>query len=158
RRWAGQHTSTIFSSSATGRRFYVEGCARYQQRGLLDLTLLEVDGRAVAGSLGFVDRGTFYYYLPAWDPDLATLAPSSLLLAHLVERACERGLQRFDFMLGEEPYKASWATDERRTANLVVAAPTLRGQAAYAALVGWQRARNRARTSVRLQHIRRHWV
>ena len=36
-----------------------------------------------AGSLSFVDRGTFYYYLPAWDPDLATLAPSSLLLAQV---------------------------------------------------------------------------
>src|SRR5207248_9716919 len=101
RRWAGQHTSTIFSSSVRARRFYAEAYARYQARGLLDLTLLEVGGRTVAGSLGFVDRGTYYYYLPAWDPDLATLAPSSLLLAHLVERACDLGLRRFDFMLGE---------------------------------------------------------
>ena len=112
----------------------------------------------MAGSLSFVDRGTFYYYLPAWDPDLATLAPSSLLLAQLVEGACEAGLQRFDFMLGEESYKARWATDERKTVNLVVAAPTVRGQAAFAALVGWQRARNRARSSELLQRARRHWL
>jgi CelD/BcsL family acetyltransferase involved in cellulose biosynthesis len=158
RRWAGQHTSTIFSSSERARRFYAEACARYQDRGLLDLTLLEVGGRVVAGGLSFVDRGTFYYYLPAWDPDLATLAPSSLLLAHLVERACETGLQRFDFMLGEEPYKASWANEQRQTVNLVVAAPTVRGQAAFAGLVGWQRARNRARSSELLQHARRHWL
>ena len=42
-------------------------------------------------------------------------------------------------MLGEEPYKARWATEERKTVNLVVAAPTVRGQAAFGALVGWQR-------------------
>jgi CelD/BcsL family acetyltransferase involved in cellulose biosynthesis len=158
RRWGDQHTSTIFSSSTAGQRFYAEACRRYQERGLLDLTLLELDARPVAGSIGFVDRGTYYYYLPAWDPDLAELAPSSLLLARLIERAFERGLARFDFMLGEEPYKARWATCERQTVNLVLASPTVRGQAALAALVGWQQARHRARSSVWLQRARRHWL
>jgi len=157
-RWSGQHTSTIFSASATGQRFYVEACRRYQKRGLLDLMLLEVDGKPVAGSLGFRDRGTYYYYLPAWDPSRAPFAPSSLLLAHLVERAFKLGLRRFDFMIGEEEYKTRWATDARHTANLVLASPTVTGQAAFAALVGWQRARQRARSSALLRHARRHWL
>jgi CelD/BcsL family acetyltransferase involved in cellulose biosynthesis len=158
RRWHGQHTATIFSSSAAARRFYADACTRYAERGLLDLTLLEVDSRAVAGSLGFIDRETYYYYLPAWEPSLAPLSPSSLLLGHLVERAYGLGLKRFDFMLGDEPYKARWATEERKTVNLVVGAPTLRGQAAYAALVGTQQARRRARSSPLLQRARRHWL
>jgi CelD/BcsL family acetyltransferase involved in cellulose biosynthesis len=158
RRWEGQHTATIFSSSGAARRFYADACSRYSERGLLDLTLLEVDGRPVAGSLGFIDRGTYYYYLPAWEPSLAPLAPSSLLLSHLVERAFELGLRRFDFMLGDESYKARWATEERQTVNIVVGAPTLRGQAAVAALVGTQRARRRARSSPLLRRARRHWL
>ena len=158
RRWKGQHTATIFSSSSAARRFYAEAAQRYAERGLLDLTLLEVDGRPVAGSLGFIDRGTYYYYVPAWEPELAPLAPSSLLLAHLVERAYGLGLTRFDFMLGDEPYKARWANEERETVNLVVGAPTLRGQAAYAMLVGGQKARRRARSSPFLQRARRHWL
>jgi CelD/BcsL family acetyltransferase involved in cellulose biosynthesis len=158
RRWQGQHTSTIFSSSSAARRFYAEACGRYAERDMLDLMLLEIDGRPVAGSLGFIDGDTYYYYLPAWEPDLAPLAPSSLLLSHLVERAYERGLRRFDFMLGDEPYKARWATEERQTVNLVVGAPTLRGQAAFAALVGTQQARRRARSSPLLQRARRHWL
>jgi CelD/BcsL family acetyltransferase involved in cellulose biosynthesis len=158
RRWHGQHTATIFSSSAVARRFYADACTRYARRGLLDLTLLEVGGRAVAGSLGFVDRDTFYYYLPAWEPSLARLAPSSLLLAYLIERAYARGLTRFDFMLGDEPYKADWATESRETVNIVVGAPTLRGQAAFAALIGAQQARRRARSSPLIQHARRHWL
>jgi CelD/BcsL family acetyltransferase involved in cellulose biosynthesis len=158
RRWRGQHTATIFSSSSAARRFYAEAAQRYAERGMLDLTLLEVDGRPVAGSLGFVDGETYYYYLPAWEPELAPLAPSSVVLAHLIERAYDRGLRRFDFMLGDEPYKARWATEERETVNLVVAAPTLRGQAAFAALVGTQRARRRARSSPLIQRARRHWL
>lgn len=158
RRWRGQHTATIFSSSSAARRFYAEAAQRYAERGMLDLTLLEVDGRPVAGSLGFVDGDTYYYYLPAFEPELAPLAPSSLLLSHLIERAYERGLKRFDFMLGDEPYKARWATEERETVNLVVGAPTLRGQAAFGALVGTQQARRRARSSPLLQRARRHWL
>ncbi|MGE3272014.1 MAG: GNAT family N-acetyltransferase [Chloroflexota bacterium] len=158
RRWEGQHTSTIFSSSSAARRFYAEACSLYAARGILDLTLLELDGRPVGGSLGFIDGDTYYYYLPAWEPELASLAPSSLLLAHLVERAYARGLQRFDFMLGDEPYKARWATDERQTVNLVIGAPTLRGQAAYAALAGTQKVRKRARSSPLIQRARRHWL
>jgi CelD/BcsL family acetyltransferase involved in cellulose biosynthesis len=158
RRWHGQHTATIFSSSSSARRFYAEAAQKYAERGMLDLTLLEVDGRPVAGSLGFVDGDTYYYYLPAWEPELAPLAPSSLLLAHLVERAYGLGLRRFDFMLGDEPYKTRWSNEERETVNLVVSAPTLRGQAAFAALVGTQRARRRARSSPLLQKARRHWL
>ena len=68
RRWKGQHTSTIFSSSSAARRFYAEAARRYAEREMLDLTLLEVDGCPVAGSLGFVDGDTYYYYLPAFEP------------------------------------------------------------------------------------------
>jgi CelD/BcsL family acetyltransferase involved in cellulose biosynthesis len=158
RRWHGRHTATIFSSSAGARRFYADACTCYAERGMLDLTLLEVAGRPVAGSLGFIDRDTYYYYLPAWEPSLSPLAPSSLLLAHLVERAYQLGLRRFDFMLGDEPYKARWATEDRETVNLVVGAPTLRGQAAFAALVGTQHARRKARSSPLLQRARRDWL
>jgi hypothetical protein len=42
--------------------------------------------------------------------------------------------------------------------NLLVGAPTLRGQAAFAALVGTQQARRRARSSPLLQRARRHWL
>ena len=156
RRWAGQHTATIFSSSERGRRFYADACQRYAARGLLDLTLLGAGDRVVAGSLSFVDRDTWYYYLPAWDPDLAALAPSSLLLAHLVEEAYGRGLRRFDFMLGEEPYKARWATEERRTVNLIIGGRGVRGRAAFTSLAVWQQARDRARRSPLLQRLRRY--
>ena len=155
RRWLDQHTSTIFSSSARGRTFYLDACRRYAARRMLDLTLLEVGGRAVAGSVGFVDRDTYYYYLPAWDPDLAPYAPSSLLLAHLVERAYQRDLRRFDFMLGDEPYKAQWATEQRHTLRLVLGVPGSRGWAA-GALVAWHRLREQARRSPLLRRVRRY--
>lgn len=156
RRWQGQRTSTIFSSSARGRAFYAEVVGSYASRGLLDLTVLEVGGRLAAGSLGFVDRDTFYYYLPAWEPELSAYAPGSLLLAHLVQRAFEQGLRRFDFMLGDEPYKAVWATEERRTVRFLVANRGPRGRVALASTVGAHHVRDRARRSEFLRRVRRY--
>ena len=51
-----------------------------------------------------------------------------------------------------------WATDDRETVNLLVGAPTVRGQAAFAALIGAQQARRRARSSPLIQRARRHWL
>ncbi|MFN8522560.1 MAG: GNAT family N-acetyltransferase [Chloroflexota bacterium] len=158
RRWEGQYTATVFSRSASAREFYREACERYARRGMLDLVLLEVGGRPVAGSLGFIDRHTYFYYLPAWDPDLAPLAPSSILLAHLIETACERRLTRFDFMLGDEPYKAQWATEECRTARLVIGNVGARGAAALESIVAWHGARQWARSSPTVASARRYGV
>ena len=157
-RWAGQRTSTSFSSSPRGRAFYREACRRYAERGLVELSALEVNGRMVAGSLSFVERDTLYYYMPAWEPRLAAYAPSGLLLAYLVEGAFARGLRRFDFMLGDESYKAQWATEQRRTVRLVIGNRGPRGLAGWASIVAWQWGRNRARKSTLLQQARRYGV
>ncbi|MBA2447604.1 MAG: GNAT family N-acetyltransferase [Chloroflexi bacterium] len=158
RRWAGQRTATSFSSSPRGRAFYREACRHYAERGLVELSALEVDGRMVAGSLSFTERDTMYYYLPAWEPRLAAYAPSSLLLGHLIEDAFARGLRRFDFMLGDESYKAQWATEERRTVRLVIGNHGPRGLVGWASIVAWQWGRNRARRSALLQQARRYGV
>ncbi|HYU17086.1 MAG TPA: GNAT family N-acetyltransferase [Chloroflexota bacterium] len=156
RRWRGQRTSTILSSSARGRAFYAEACRRYAGRGLIELTMLDLGGLPAAGSLGFVERGTYYHYLPAWEPSLAAFAPATLLLAHLIEQAYARGLRRFDFMLGDEPYKAQWATRSRQTVRLVVGNHGSRGRAAFQLVVGTHRLRRRARASPFLQRARRY--
>ena len=156
RRWAGQRTSTIFSSSARGRAFYAEACRRYASRALMDLTLMQVGGRTAAACLGLVNRQTYYYYMPAWEPTLAPYAPATLLVAHLIERAFSQGLQRFDFMIGDEPYKQQWATEARQTVRLLLAGRGAAGRTAFEALRAWHGVRGRARTSRILQRVRRY--
>jgi CelD/BcsL family acetyltransferase involved in cellulose biosynthesis len=158
RRWHGQRTSTKFSSSNSAFRFYVEAARRMARRGVLDLSTLEFDGRLVAFCLGFVQDRTYYYYLPAFDPEFARYGPSAALLGHLIERAYGLGLSEVDLMLGDEPYKAQWATGRRTTSRLVVAAPGVRGRAALLAFDGYLRIRERARRSGYLQDARRYGI
>lgn len=156
RRWRGQHTSTRFSSSSATQTFYLAAARRMAERGWLDLCTLELDGRLLAFCLGFVRDTKYYYYLPAFDPEYARFAPSTALLAHLIEMAYSRGLRELDFMLGDELYKQQWASGQRSTTRLVVAAPGPRGALALSAFQVYLGARERARRSPVVQRARRY--
>jgi CelD/BcsL family acetyltransferase involved in cellulose biosynthesis len=158
RRWRGQHTSTTFSSSKSGRRFYAAAAQGMAARGWLDFSTLELGGRLLAFCLGFIRHGKFYYYLPAFDPSFARYAPGTALVAHLIESAYARGLREFDFMLGDEPYKDQWATGRRTTKRLVLAAPGLRGAIALTAFRAYLGGREWARRTPSVQRARRYWL
>jgi CelD/BcsL family acetyltransferase involved in cellulose biosynthesis len=155
RRWRDQHTSTLFSRSEAAQRFYAEATGRLAARGWLELATLELDGRLLAFALCFLHQNKLYYYLPAFEPDYARFAPSTLLLAHLIESAFERGLAELDFMLGEEAYKAQWASGSRGTLRLLLAAPSLRGRLTLETFARYLTVRERARRSETLRNARR---
>ncbi len=90
-----------FMTGAMARFF---GAALDVAGARLDVLELE-NGRVVAASLGFADDGGYYLYNSAYDPDAADASPGIVLLALLIERTIESGLQRFDFLKGEETYK-----------------------------------------------------
>jgi CelD/BcsL family acetyltransferase involved in cellulose biosynthesis len=155
RRWAGQRTSTAFSSSPIGRQFYREACPLLAERDLLELASLELDGRPIAFALCLLDEHRLYYYLPAFEPAFGKFAPSTLLLAHLLERAAARGLCELDFMLGDESYKWQWASGSRATVRLAVGAPGLIGRTAFNVFRGYLLARESARRSRAIREVRR---
>lgn len=90
--------------------FHGEIVPRLHNLGWLDLTLLYLNGRPLAGIYGYRHEGTYYYYLPGFDPDRAPKAsPGMLLLAHCIERAIEAGCHRVDLLQGHAHYKMNWA-------------------------------------------------
>ena len=46
-------------------------------------------------------------------PEAANLQAGKLLIYAGIQRACELGLQEFDFLAGKEAYKYRWSTDIR---------------------------------------------
>lgn len=77
----------------------------FQERGWLRLDLLEIGDRAVASTFSFQLDNTFYLYNSAYEPEAARLSPGLVLVAQLVERSIEQGLNWFDFLRGPERYK-----------------------------------------------------
>ena len=70
----------------------------------LDLLCGE-DEEPVAAAFGFQDERAYYLYNSAYDPRAAAASPGAVLVDSLVQRAIAAGLERFDFLKGDEPYK-----------------------------------------------------
>jgi CelD/BcsL family acetyltransferase involved in cellulose biosynthesis len=102
-------------------------------RGWLRLYTLFAARRPVASVYGVVHRGRFLYYQSGYDPNWASKSVGLVLLARTVSDACGEGLSDFDFLRGDEGYKAEWARGERWTIQVRLWRGA-RGRAARAAL------------------------
>ncbi len=69
------------------------------------IDLITVAGSPVAAAFGFVDAKAHYVYNSAYAEDAADASPGIVLLASMIERSIDEGLQRFDFLKGDEQYK-----------------------------------------------------
>lgn len=95
-------------------RFHRDIVTIFEAQGWLDLSLLMLDDRPIAGLYGFVVEGTYYLYLPGLDPTVASQAsPGMLLLARRIQQAIGEGQGMVDLLRGDAAYKMTWATDRR---------------------------------------------
>lgn len=77
----------------------------FQPLGILSLDFLELDGKTVASTFSFEFEGVFYLYNSAYDHSLKSLSPGLMLVVHLIRRAIDGGMTKFDFLRGRERYK-----------------------------------------------------
>ena len=52
-------------------------------------------------------------YFTCYDPAWSRYSPGALLFTHAISWAIDNGLEEFDFMRGEEPFKRHYATGVR---------------------------------------------
>jgi CelD/BcsL family acetyltransferase involved in cellulose biosynthesis len=76
------------------------GCAR--------INMAWYNGSPFATNLEFVAGHDVYMYQTGLEPDLANLEPGHLIFALTIQKSIERGFRHFDFLRGDEPYKARW--------------------------------------------------
>ena len=74
------------------------------------LSHLDVGDSVVASSIGLCFRDSYYLILSSYDDGpLSRLGPGRAHLHELIRFAIAAGLKRFDFTIGDEPYKRDWA-------------------------------------------------
>ena len=114
------------------------------ERGWLRLYTLFAARRPVASVYGVVYGGKFLYYQSGYDPAWASKSVGLVLLARTVQDAYAEKLREFDFLRGDESYKAQWARADRWTIQMRLFR-AVRGKAARTA----QQAALFARESVK---------
>jgi len=74
----------------------------------LGLTFLTVASQTIAAGVHFETADSLLFYNAGIDPDARALSPGVVMTYAYIKRAMERGLRRFDFLRGDEPYKYEW--------------------------------------------------
>jgi len=121
RRWSGRGGSSLASRRA--RAFHAEFAAAALGRGWLRLWLMEWDGEPVAAWYGWRVGDRYSFYNGGFDPERSKLSPGMVMLATVIRSAFEEGAREFDFLLGDEAYKARFADEgaETEVADVVLA-------------------------------------
>jgi len=74
----------------------------------LHVACLNQGGTILAAHAGFITRNEFWYYQPAFNPQMSTHSPGAVLIDHLLKDALARGLTTFNFLRGGDHYKVEW--------------------------------------------------
>ncbi len=89
---------------------------------------MEVGGDYVAGNWGLVHKGRFYYLLASYDgPKFGRYAPGVQALVETMKWAVDKGIDTFDFTIGDERYKHEWC-ETKIDLHDHLAAETLKGR------------------------------
>ncbi|MFN3649549.1 MAG: GNAT family N-acetyltransferase [Armatimonadota bacterium] len=142
-----EEVAAIEARSWKGR----EGVARFQpgegqellRRALLalgggeemELWIARMDGQPVAFEINFLTPERIWLYQGAYDEDYRKFSPGGVLDCLSIQRAWESGRREYDFMSGDEVYKAERTMFTRAIRYLALYPPTLSGMLAFVLLV-----------------------
>ena len=99
-----------------------------QNRALIHVSRLDVGAMQAATNFGLTFRGCYYLVLSSYDDgNVSRFGPGRALLREVLRHSMERGFDRFDFTIGDEPYKLEWSD------TLI----TLYDHISAASLTGW---------------------
>lgn len=148
RQWKGAQDTAIASRPET-REFYTRVAESAAGRDGMELTVLRLDGRAVAFTLVLVHRNALYGLKTAYDPQFARFSPGQLLQWEVFADAHRRGVARYEFLGGADPYKLRWTSATHELGTVAVYPRTVPGTAAYVARRYARPAAGRLRRTVR---------
>jgi CelD/BcsL family acetyltransferase involved in cellulose biosynthesis len=89
--------------------FFLDFATNPQSRHLAHVSRVDVGATSAAVNFAIVFGDCYYHVLSSYcDGQLIHYGPGTLHLRELLGYAIAKGLQRFDFTIGDEPYKSEW--------------------------------------------------
>jgi CelD/BcsL family acetyltransferase involved in cellulose biosynthesis len=147
RRWL-EHGGSDATGHARLREFQRAAVQRLAVAGLARFEEIWLDGVCVASNYALDDGRNYYFYSTGYDQAYHHLSPGGVLIGLTIESACARGLQRFDFLRGDEGYKAVWANGARETVTLTLARRSVVATLHLARQQVWEQLRNVVKTAL----------
>ena len=112
RRWQQTAFPGLFNDKKQ-RLFYKRFVELASATGWLRFAVIKWKEKAIAFHYGFNYNGSFLWYKPSFDIELAKHSPGEVLLRQLLLQALKEHAQVFDLGLGDEIFKERFATSKR---------------------------------------------
>ena len=119
RRWNQRWLPGVFGGGRV-QAFHRDAARRLLRQGWLRLFSLKLDGLTQASLYCFAYGDRLCYYQGGFEPTLARLSVGTVLTARAIQSAIAEGRQVFDFLRGDEPYKAKWTGAARVNARRII--------------------------------------
>jgi CelD/BcsL family acetyltransferase involved in cellulose biosynthesis len=110
--WKGARGTAIRSEPST-RHFYGEVARWAASSGWLRLAFLRLNDRALAFQFDLERDRTYYSLKIGYDPEYERFSPGKLLAYMMVLRAVARGLETYELLGTDEPWKHRWTASFR---------------------------------------------
>lgn len=149
---AAQGISSIFEDADYLAAWH-DLAALPEERKLLEVAELRLDGAFLSGSIAHVWQGRSTLMVHTYDPDmLPKLSPGRLHLLKLLQSSIERGIDTYDLSVGYAAYKESFCDTPMEMRN-TIAGTSLAGMGAAAAIRTGLAAKRRIKSDPRLMGL-----
>lgn len=128
--WKGDRGTSIQKLDASYRAFYQGLLGLLAARDELSLYFLELNGRRIAGVLGYVEGDVFHWFKTGYDEAFSEFAPSNLLLVGIIEDLLRHrpAIRRFHMFPSDFGYKHRYANETPQCISTIVYNRTVRGR------------------------------
>ena len=110
RRWNERWLPGVFTNKRV-QAFHLRAGKALVKINALRLRQIRLDSECVAVLYGFAYNGRSSYYQGGFEPSLGKYSLGSVLIARAIRAAIDEGHNVFDFLRGNETYKARWTMD-----------------------------------------------
>jgi CelD/BcsL family acetyltransferase involved in cellulose biosynthesis len=118
--------------------YYTQLARDAAKRNALALGLLELDGKVIAAHFSMVHAGRHFLIKIGYDESLHVHSPGQQMVSDAIKDSCVRGLEEFDFLGPNMPWKLDWESKLRPHAWLTIFNRNRKAKLVYAArVVAW---------------------
>jgi CelD/BcsL family acetyltransferase involved in cellulose biosynthesis len=134
------------------RAFFRDIVSNPAMRDMTHVSRLDIGETIAAANVGLRFRDSYYLIVSSYhDGEFSRFGPGRAHLNELLRHAIGCGFRRFDFTVGDEPYKRDWCDTELRLYDYL-APVTTRGRLAVAIALAFRRAKRFIKQTPALWH------